>query len=197
MADFWDFIERLEFSEGAELTETMLRHIFHSIPAASRIEKATEDADRDGTDYWVHRLHGLPSISIDMKNREFCPIERYGSDDVCIETTSIYRGPNDRQWLDNFRIVPGWTINDKKRTDLVVYTWPHKKDLFAEEYVRFWILYFPHLCAATQRKWREWAKQYGEKPALNRDYLTLSIYVPRKVVASEIRVFTAGNIPIL
>jgi hypothetical protein len=198
MADFYDFIERLEFSEGVELTETMLQHIFHSIPAAKKIEKARNiNEDLNGTDYWVHRHHGLPSISIDMKNREICPIEQSWGDDVCIETTSQYRGPQNGKWLDSYRMVPGWTVNEKKRTDLIVYTWPHHADLFGADYVRFWILYFPHLCAASLRHWREWASRYGEKPTPNRNYITLNTYVPRKVVTEAIKELTSGIIPIL
>jgi hypothetical protein len=197
MPDFYDFIERLEFSEGIELTETMLQHIFHSIPGAERIQKAKDHEDDHGTDYWVYRKYNLPPISIDMKNREICPIELGWGDDVCIETTSQYYGPKDGKWVDSKRSKPGWTLDEKKRTDLVVYTWPHHKDLFEVEYVRFWILYFPHLCAASQRHWREWIKRYGEKPTPNRTYITLNTYVPRKVVAEAIRELTTGTIPIL
>lgn len=191
---FHDFRERLEFSEGIALTDEMLRTVYQSIPAAKSMEKASTDDDRNGTDYWIHRHHGLPSISIDLKNREFCPIERFNSDDACIETTSVYRGPNRRPWLDCHRYKPGWTIDQKKRTDLVVYTWPHSADLLNDVGMRYWILYFPHLCEAANRNWREWSARFCERPAVNSGYLTLSVYVPRVVIAKAIKEITTNII---
>lgn len=204
LPDFYDFHERLAFSEGIAITEELLTHIFNSIPAATEVRKADEHADRNGTDYWVYRKHDLPPVSIDLKNREIDPRELYKSDDACIETTSVYRGPDgkpvldrDRQewvnpWLDRHRDTPGWTVNQTKRTDLIVYTWPHSPDLFSTQALRFWILYFPHLCAAAQENWRLWAKRYGERSTRNDRYLTLNVYPPRSEIARAIRKLTTG-----
>lgn len=197
MSTFHDFAERLNFSEGVEITEGILRHIRENIPACEGIRKATEREDKCGTDYWALRAHGLPPLSIDLKNRGFCPIERFGSDDVCIETTSVYVGPNRPPWLDCHRRKPGWTIDEAKRTDLLVYTWPHSPDLFGAPRLRFWILYFPFLCRASTVKRREWTEKYKEKPARNDGYLTLSVYVPRVVVAKAMRELTTGAVEAL
>lgn len=189
---YHDFWERLQFSEGVEVTQKILAHLLDHVAAGREIVRATETQDRNGTDYWIRRYHGLPDISIDMKNREFCPIERFGSDDVCIETCSVYRGPVARPWRDSQRYKPGWTLDETKRTDLICFTWPHSADLFGEMRQRFWILYFPHLCRAALAHWREWAARYGERPAANEGYVTLCVYVPRPVVAAAIRGLTNG-----
>lgn len=192
MNDFYDFHERLQFSEGVGLTNEMLQHILEHVPAATGWRKADRDDDRNGTDYWIDRRHDLPPVSIDMKNREICPIAKWGSDDVCIETTSVYTGPSKPPWTDNHRLKPGWTIDQKKRTDLIVYTWPHAADLFGAPRLRYWILYFPFLCSAANTHWRTWAAWHRERPTPNDGYTTLNVYVPRVEVAKAIKEFTSG-----
>lgn len=183
-----DFAERLAFSEGIEVGDALLDRLVADIPGATGIRRAVEHDDRQGTDYWIDRAHDLPPISVDVKHREFCPIERFGSDDACIETCSVYDGRPRSPWLDMNRRKIGWTLDPSKRTDLIVYTWT-KGDAR-----RFWILYFPHLCRASRSNWRAWAAQYGERPALNPDYCTLSVYPPRHVIAEAIRRLTSGEV---
>ena len=187
----YDFNERLLFSEGIELHERLMVHLLESVPASVNIKKATEREDRNGTDYWIERDFGLPPISVDMKNRSMCPIKEYGSDDACIETTSVYRGPGGPPWEDSGRKRVGWSLDIKKRTDLIVYTWPTK-----EEGRRFWILYFPHLCAASINNWQLWVKEYGERKTLNNGYYTLNVYVPRTVIAKAMRELVYGEVAV-
>lgn len=177
-----DFMQKLHESEATARIDKIMQFVADGIPSAAGWKKAEINDDRSGTDYWILR-NGLPAISVDMKNRQFCPIDRYRSDDACIETTSVYRGQSGPPWEDRGRLKLGWTIDAAKRTDLIVYTWPTKNS--AE--LRFWILYFPHLCAAATAHWRRWAADYGERPARNAGYTTLSIYPPRKVIANAMR----------
>lgn len=192
MPDFYDFTERLQFSEGVGLTEEMLRHVLEHVPAATGYRKAKQHEDKSGTDWWIDRKHGLPPVSIDLKNREICPIKLYGSDDICIETCSVYKGERRPPYTDNLRTKSGWTIDDTKRTDLVIYTWPHAADLLGGKRLRYWILYFPFLCSAAQKHWRDWAGIYRERATPNVGYVTLNTYVPRIVVAAAIREFSYG-----
>lgn len=172
-----DFYERLTFSEGIEITGGILAHLYENVPGAADVVRANEDDDRNGTDYWIVR-DGLPPISVDLKNREFCPIERWGTDDACIETCSVFSGGERRKI--------GWTLDHRKRTDLVVYTWPNQKGR------RFWILHFPLLCAAASKHWTEWAACYRERPAHNNGYKTLSVYVPRVEIAKAMKQIAYG-----
>jgi hypothetical protein len=183
-----DFRERLNFSEGIELSEGIFEHLFMSIPGAQKIERANTVDDRNGVDYWVRR-NGIPPVSVDVKHREFCPIKKWGTDDACIETTSVYTGPKNGGWLDQHRKKIGWTLNPNKRTDLILYTWPAEG-----QSLRFWILYFPFLCQAARMYWREWAGIHGEKPSLNDGYLTLATYPPRTEIAKKIRILTTGTV---
>lgn len=183
-----DFAERLAFSEGVQVGGDMLAHLVASVAGATGIRRATTEDDRQGTDYWIDRP-GLPSISVDVKHRSYCPIEKWKSDDACIETCSVYMGPPSGQWQQAYRKKLGWSIDATKRTDLVCYTWPN-----AQGGVRFWMLYFPHLCRAAQVHWRDWAATYGEFSARNHGYLTLSVYPPRQVIAAAIRELTVGTV---
>lgn len=185
----WDFRERLNFSEGVKINDAILQHIVSIIPSAFRVEKSIISDDKNGTDYWILRKNLRP-LSIDMKNREFCPIERFGSDDACIETTSVYTGENNGIWENNKRIKIGWTLDETKETDYIIYTWPSGKMR------RYWILPFSFLCTAGKRHWKEWTNFYKEKSAVNNGYLTLNVYVPRNVIAQAMRKIMYGEINI-
>ena len=181
-----DFKERLAFSEGIEDGPDVLAAIANMVPNANEVRRATESEDRCGTDYWIDRSHGLPSISVDVKRREFCPIQKGWGDDACIETTSVYLGPIGVGWKDEHRKKPGWTVDYRKRTDFVVYTWP------ADSGTRYWIVPFVPLCKAARVNWRTWASAFGERAAKNRGYLTLSTYPPRSHIQRAIHCFMQG-----
>lgn len=182
------FAENLRYSEEVRVEREVLAKIKAAIPAARAYRFATPREDRNGTDLWVHRLHGLPSVSVDWKHRRFCPVERYGRDDLCIETTSVYTGPRMPPWQERFRERVGWTLDATKRTDLVVYTWPKTGGAR-----RVFIAYFPLLCAAAQRLWRTWVLRYGEVASPNLGYLTLSVFVPRQRVIAAMRRLQEGG----
>lgn len=174
----YDFVEQLNFSNGVELSDSLLGHIVASIPRATGHRAATKDEDLSGTDVWIDR-RDLPPVSVDFKHRSFCPIDRWGKDDACIETCSVFR--------DGKRIKPGWTLDKTKRTDLVVYTWPA-----ANGQRRFWILWFPFLCQAATLNHHVWNHIYGEMPTSNNGYQTLNIYVPRIVIAKAMKSLSVG-----
>lgn len=179
-----NFFKSLVFSEGVVLLQELSKQLLNSIPGSVRLVRATEFYDRKGVDYWILR-RDLPPVGIDIKYRSIDPIERWNSDDACIETTSVYKGPEGPPWLDKYRLKPGWTLDTSRLTDLIVYIWKTSQGNH-----RFWVLYFPHLCRAAQEHWRQWAYQYGEKAAVNDGYLTLSVYPPRAVIADAIRKYT-------
>lgn len=176
------FLQQLNFSEDIVLENSLVTHLTEIIPAATGVVKSVTSDDRNGTDYWIQRENHLPPISVDVKHRSFDPLIKFGTDDACIETTSVYTGEPNGKWKDDHRAKVGWTLDESKRTDLIIYTWPA-----TDTDRRYWILYFPLLCRASQLHWRTWAEQYGEKPAQNETYLTLSIYPPRTVIEAAIK----------
>jgi hypothetical protein len=186
-----DFVERLRFSQQIDGDmEDFLNYLVEIIPGGTGWKRATEDEDKKGIDYWILRDHGLPQLAIDVKHREIDPIERFGSDDICIETTSIYVGPDKPPWMDEYRKKVGWTLDPSRRTDLVIYTWPLPNGRRGR---RFWVVYFPFLCYAALKHWRWWAISHGEKIVYNNGYKTLCIFVPRNEVEEVIRQCCTGT----
>ena len=171
------------------MSKGIFRHLLNAIPGGKKIRRASVGSDRNGTDYWIDR-DGLPSVSVDVKHRAYCPIEKFGTDDACIEVCSVYRGVGPPYDEELFFKSPGWTLNSDKRTDLIVYTWPgsHKS-------LRYWILYFPFLCRAAIENWQRWSNIYGLCSADNPTYKTLSVYPPRPVIADAMRHLVLGVIP--
>ena len=187
----YDFAERLAYSEGIECPGALRRRLIDSIPGAYEIQKATKNQDRNGTDFWIHRYE-LEPLSVDFKHRSFCPIQRWDSDDACIEWCSVYKAEKGEQrprppYEPRRQIRPGWSIDANKHTDLVIYTWPA-----ALGKRRFWILFFPHLCEASRRNLEAWRTLYREEPTPNSGYWTLNVYVPRIVIAKAMRELTTG-----
>ena len=183
-----EFQKRLAFSEGIKPWPSLVRVLLDGIPSSKEMRKATTEADRNGTDWWIARDHGLPPVSVDVKHRDVDPIARWHSDDACIETTSVYQGiDKEAPWRDDYRKKVGWTLDVRKRTDLIVYTWPTDKGAR-----RYWILYFPHLCATAIRNWRAWAREYQEKAVPNKGYLTLCVFPPRVVIARAMKEVISG-----
>ena len=179
----YDFQEQLAFSHGIDCHAGIMRHLIDSVAGASRMVKATENEDRSGTDYWIERRNGR-SLSVDFKHRSFCPIERFGPeyDDVCIETCSVFRGPNRPPFVEGQRVKVGWTLNEMKRTDFIVYTWPA-----SDGKRRFWVVPFPQLCRTAQKHADDWASRYHERSTPNPGYWTLNVYVPRSVVRDAMK----------
>lgn len=176
-----DFYEKLHYSELIDFEPSFKEFLIQNIPNAYEIKKTEQEEDKTGVDYWILRKN-LPPIAIDVKNRDICPIMKFGVDDICIETTSVYTGPKNPPWEDKYRQKPGWTIDPNKRTDIIVYSWP-TEELGIR---RYWIVYFPLLCRASMLKWREWVDKYGEKASYNQNYLTLNVFVPKEEVIEAI-----------
>lgn len=176
----FDFTERLNYSQGIAIGPEIERHLVRSIPLAVAFHKNTTTGNDHGIDGWIER-NGLPPVSVDFKHESYCPILRWGQhkDEACIETVSV--------WRDGKEIAPGWTVNPNKRTDLVVYTWPT-----ASEARRFWILWFPFLCQAAIRNRAEWEYRFRVHHIRNRDYETLCMYPPRRVIAQAMKALTSG-----
>jgi len=186
MKQVYSFDERYEYSNRSSIELGVIDYLLKAIPNCVGIKRAEKDDDRRGIDYWLLR-NGAKPIAVDMKHYSFDPIARYGVDSICIETTSVYTGPNAPPWLDEYRIKPGWTVDATKETDLIVYTFPQ-----VDGSRRFWIAYFPALCYVAQRYWRNWAQEYGEYAAQNVGYATLSVHPPRKVVVSAMEQYWYG-----
>ncbi len=184
--EFW---ERMEFSQGIDLQDSILDRLVEMTPGGLSIRKATPDEDRSGIDYWIDRENGVP-IGVDVKNRD-----RHYSGDVCVEICSVYKGRTGParafdEWYDpDLCQSIGWTLDTSKKTDILVNTWrtsePGRR--------KYWIVYFPHFQEVSLRNWKTWASQHGVRPARNPGYVTLNTFPEISDVEELIRQLTQGT----
>jgi hypothetical protein len=161
----YNFTERLGWSERYTTTATVNGVLMEYIPGALRVTKAVESDDRNGTDWWVYRSCDR-TLSIDAKVRsEDWAARPEPQDDLALETWSVVE-----------RNVPGWTRNERKRTDYILWLWTDSG--------RSCLVPFPMLCAVFMANWMEWRKQYkiAQQYTPDREYHSECVFVPRRVI---------------
>lgn len=170
----YDFDERMAFSRGCD-QRGIVMILLDRIPGAVAVEPAGRSDDKSGTDYWVKRRPPLRPLSVDVKVREHDWAEE-GRDDLALETWSVLGEK------------PGWTRDDSKATDYVLWFW--------RDTGRFVLLPFPALCRAFRSHWLEWATRYGvHRQSTNsrgRSWVSECVFVPRDVVMREVMAWCDG-----
>ena len=159
--NYYDFTERRRWSEGF-CSEGIEPILMARMPNATAVSKASESADKQGTDYWVERDNGLPALSVDIKARDHDYKKSRGRDDLALETYSVC----------NTKV--GWTRDQNKRTDYVLWYW--------RDTGRFLLVPFPPLCQVFERYWREWRETYGHWRQTSGGWQSECVFVPRDVV---------------
>ena len=169
----FDFEGRLALSEGIEKTHDLKKILLENIPGAIEIIKASSIEDINGTDYWVVLENGQ-KISIDKKirNEDWSVKEKGSQDDLALET-----------WSNVERSKIGWTRDQKKRTDYIIWVW--------KDTGRWCLIPFRMLCQIFEEKWQEWGTIYKisrQTTPVPGDgcYQSECIFVPRRLVWAEI-----------
>lgn len=173
----YSFSERLVFSNGVIQNARVENVLLQEIPGAKSIEKAGIADDRSGTDWWVTRSCGRP-LSVDAKVRQVDYSAR-GQDDLALETWSVVE-----------RSKPGWTRDETKKTDYILWLWTDTG--------RWCLVPFVMLCGVMRRKWEQWRKFF--KVSKQRTpladggcYHSECVFVPRREVWKEIYTTYSGN----
>lgn len=178
----YSFNERLQMSEGISSSKNIGDILLKNIPGAQRVERASKSADRNGTDYWVHHARGKP-YSVDVKVRSsdwaFKP-EPNKRDDLALETWSVVENQ-----------VVGWTRNQQKMTDYVLWFWSDSG--------RWCLIPFAMLCAVFDFFWQEWREQFQTDqqvtPRANGGaYHSECVFVPRREVWAAIYKRFGGSV---
>lgn len=160
----YDFDERLDYSHGVDDTgfeSVLLGHI----PGAVAVAKATNEEDRNGTDWWVQRV-GLRALSVDLKRREIDPIIEYNEDDLALETWSVIGSK------------VGWTRDPNKNTDIVLW--------YFDPTGRFVFIPFPMLCHVFSERWQVWKTRYRTAVQDSKDWKSECVFVPRREIWAEL-----------
>lgn len=160
--DFESTKERAAQSPAELLTPIFAR----TIPSYTWHARAQLDEDRRGTDFWAFRGPMLSPLSVDVKIREVDPLEKWGKDDLAIEV-----------WSAKETRSLGWSLNDSKQTDLVLWVFPTG---------RYVMMPFGALVKVCQAHIREWCGRYERHAQttahLGRTYTSEHIFVPRRVL---------------
>ena len=174
MTRTYEFDDQMAMSDGHAETIEVRSLLMEYIPGALSVQRAHEKNDRSGTDYWVEHATSR-HLSVDTKVREedwSVKPEPYRADDLALETWSVVESK-----------VVGWTRDESKRTDYVLWLWMDTK--------RFCLLPFPMLCRAMQQHWEFWCGQYQvsqqHTPGRNGGWRSECVFVPRDVVWETIK----------
>lgn len=87
----YEFGEQLRMSQGISADKDIATVLMSNVPGALRVEKASEDDDRNGTDYWVYHARGEPySVDVKFRSQDFAvKPEPFTADDLALETRSV------------------------------------------------------------------------------------------------------------
>jgi len=173
MAFEYLFDERLMFSDGSVMAASVDQVLLSAIPGALNVTKAGKANDKNGTDWWVEHSSGRHlSVDAKVRSKDYAAIEEKPEDDLALETWSVIENK-----------VIGWTRNENKRTDFILWLWVDTG--------RWCLISFPMLCKVFQNKWERWREEYKTKqqktPWHNGTvYHSECIFVPRREVWAEI-----------
>lgn len=165
----YSFFKQLQMSNGHSASKQVADILIEHVAGAVRVQKSNERDDKNGTDWWVTMKNG-DKLSIDCKVREV-DYARRGQDDLALESWSVVET----------RVV-GWTRNERKRTDYVLWLW--------KDTGRWCLIPFAMLCAVFRDKWSAWARAYKTSrqftPTNGGGYHSEVTFVPRVIVWREI-----------
>lgn len=144
------------------------------------VEKADTDLDRKGIDY-IATIDGGAKVFIDAKTRTSgcSKFWKDGEPELALETWSVVE---DRK--------VGWTLDGRKLTDYVLYTFPK------EDCDRYFFLPFQLLKKVFTERGRSWYRKYPVKT--QKSYSGSSVwhsecvFVPAKIVLNAITLSMQG-----
>ncbi len=163
---------------------TDMEIIKQHITGCVAVRRGTLEEDRAGIDY-VATLSSGVSLHIDAKTRErgASRFWKYRQPELALETWSVM--PQGEQ--------PGkigWTLDQQKRTDLVLYTFdPSDSDYF-------YILPFQLLRITFNRELNRWLKQFGPPQAQCTEgrWRSECVFVPVGSVLDAVRATSVGTL---
>jgi hypothetical protein len=181
----YGFDEQLAMSEGVAATCNVVDVLLANIPGSLGVCKAHETNDRTGTDWWIEMNTGRHlSVDAKVRSQDWSAKTNGAQDDLALEVWSVKGRKCADGSRDNTRVV-GWTRDDKKRTDYVLWLWTDTR--------RFCLIPFPMLCAVFTDKCDQWYKKNKHSEQFTpprhhgqHGYWSECVFVPRRDVWAEI-----------
>lgn len=178
----YEFGEQLRMSQGIQGDKDIAAILMKHIPGAVRVKKANDQDDRNGTDYWVYHERGEPySVDVKFRSEDYAAKpEPFAADDLALETWSVIE-----------KRVIGWTRNQSKMTDYVLWFW--------KDTGRWCLIPFAMLCAVFEERWEAWSREFRVATQYTQDvgrgWHSECVFVPRRLVWKTIYDRYAGRPP--
>lgn len=169
----YGFYEKLRASQSESSNGDIRTILIDNIPSAVNAMLAHKANDKSGVDWWVECV-GARFVAVDCKVREQdWSIKRPPKDDIALETWSVVENE-----------IEGWTRNRAKRADWILWLW--------KDTGRWMLVPFQMLCYIFNKRWREWADQFGTARQFTpsdhgmNGYHSECVFVPRRLLWKEI-----------
>ena len=180
----YNFKDQLTISKGNRSCsdEDTIRRL---LAGTVSVVVANENMDKIGVDY-IATIRGGAQVFIDIKTREIGCSKYWRSDpELAIEKWSVMPGGKYSIPLD--RQKAGWTIDESKITDMVLYVW-HPSDSKTA-----YLLPFQSLRMATRANIAHWMGIYKTDIQDSGKWQSQAVFVPASVVISAINLTFIGR----
>lgn len=187
----YDFFDKLEVSKGRRSPSDM-GTIKAILLGCVSVEAASIELDKLGVDY-IAILRGGARVLIDVKTRD-AGCSKFWKDgpEFAIEMWSVM--PGGKFNTPDERKKAGWTLDEAKLTDMILYTWDVTDCAFV------YLLSFQTLRMAAQRNIAAWMKTYKtdiqESNRNSVQWQSKAVFVPADVVQDAMREVQRFVLPI-
>ena len=175
----YDFKDQLQFSKGRRCN-TDISTISAILTGCVSVEPAPAHLDKQGVDY-IATLRRGATVYVDAKTRaRGC--SRYwqtGRPELAIEIWSVM--PGGKYETPYSRAKVGWTLDESKITDMVMYTWDESDCTVA------YLLSFQTLRMAAANHVATWRRQYKVDIQDSHEWESQAVFVPADVVQDAMR----------
>ena len=178
----YDFFDKLEVSKGRRSLSD-IETIKAILLGCASVVAASTELDKLGVDY-IATLRGGAQVLIDAKTRD-AGCSKYWKDgpELAIEMWSVM--PGGKFNTPHERRKAGWTLDEAKLTDMILYTWDVTDCSFV------YLLSFQTLRMAAQRNISAWMKTYKtdiqESYRHSVQWQSKAVFVPADVVQDAMR----------
>lgn len=182
-----DFSEKLAFSKGYR-QDNDLEIIRTMLDGCNLVVKTNDADDRAGVDY-IATLRNGARVLIDAKARERgCSRFWHSGPELALEDWSVI--PGGKYQTPRERAKAGWTLCEKKPTDLILFTFdPSDSDevfLFSYQLLRI----------AFRRNIGKWRERFKEDTQDSGSWQSHCIYVPATTVYTAMYEVSRARLPV-